>query len=156
MSSDASHLEPVSHDMGRTLSPIGTPSVARLRLLIRDEVNNCLRAERGREQFSLQEEGRPGSSGRVVGRAERRRHEEDSAAALAQPVNIDKGPVERLLPILLFGFIAVIWVITIVDWLEIRMNLAWKLPEQEAPLFCAVRLVGAVAGSSVAPQPSAW
>ncbi|KAI5826244.1 hypothetical protein K523DRAFT_249419 [Schizophyllum commune Tattone D] len=134
MAFDDSHREPASLDMGRTLSPIGSPTAARLRLMIKDEVNKCLRAERGGEELDLQEVGRAAGAEQVVGLAERRLHEEDSTAASSQTINNDKGLPESLFPIFLFGFIAVIWLITIVDWLEIRMHLAWDLPEQEAPL----------------------
>ncbi|KAL1684352.1 hypothetical protein GGG16DRAFT_68443 [Schizophyllum commune] len=145
MSSTASDLDPVHHDMGNTLSPFAAPSAARLRLMIRDEVRNCLRSEHRREDTSMAEagklQGRPGSKGRVIGRAERGRHGEPSEATSSQMPHVDRGRAESLVPIFLCGFIAVIWLVAIVEWLDIHMKLIWELTHIDVPCLGSIPML---------------
>ncbi|KAL1657500.1 hypothetical protein EV122DRAFT_185492, partial [Schizophyllum commune] len=95
----------VRHDMGRTLSPLGAPSAARLRMMIRDEVMNYLRSEHGREESGRQEggmlQGRPGARGRVVRRTESGRRGEEREPPSSSTAHVDRGPAERLVPVIM-------------------------------------------------------
>ncbi|KAL1738970.1 hypothetical protein HDZ31DRAFT_69428 [Schizophyllum fasciatum] len=145
MSCNASNRDPAHYDIGRTLSPFAQPSATRLRLMIRDEVRNCLRTEHGREEpdgGKLQ--GGPGSKGHVTGHSQCGRRGGKGEPTSPQTAQVDQGLAGTLVPIFLLGFLAVIWLLVIVDWLELHMKLSWEYTHIDVPYLGSVPILRAM------------